>query len=94
MDYEFTNEFLKDLKRFRSDQRLLQHLEAKINHTYNSISIEELNGFVPIRGTTTHYRFKIKTNKSIYRIGVRRIKKVIWFACIDNDKKRFYKRFP
>ena len=94
MDYEFTNEFLKDLKRFRPDRKLLQNLEAKINHTYNSASIEQLDGFIRIRGTTTHYLFKIKTNKTIYRIGVKRIKKVIWFACIDNNKKRFYKRFP
>jgi hypothetical protein len=94
MDYEFTNEFLKDLKHFGPDSKFLQQLEAKINHTFNVTSIGRIDGFVPIRGTTTHYRFKIKTDKTIYRIGVKRIKKVIWFACIDNNKKRFYKRFP
>lgn len=94
MEYEFTNQFLKDLKRFRKDARFLQHLGAKINHTFKTESIDKIDGLEPIRGTTIHYRFKIKTDTFIYRIGIKRLKKIIWFACIDNNKKRFYKRFP
>jgi len=94
MEYEFTKQFLRDVKRFHRDDKFVHHLGAKINHTFNAVSIDKIDGLVSIRGTAVHYRFKIKTDKCVYRIGIKRLKKIIWFACIDNNKKRFYKRFP
>ena len=94
MESEFTNKYLRDLKSYKKDRELIHLLGAKINEAVKSNSIEDVNGLVLIRGTTVHYRFKIKSGKIIYRIGIKHLKNTIWFACIDNNKKRFYKRFP
>ncbi len=94
MVYEFTNQFLKDAKRFHKDSKFVHLLGAKINETLNANSIEGIAGLQLIRGTFVHYRFKIKTDSSVYRVGIKSLKKVIWFACVDSNKKRFYKRFP
>jgi hypothetical protein len=94
MEYKLTNQFLKDVKSFGGDNNFVHLLAAKIKETVTATSFDQLDGLVSIRGTSAHYRFKIKTDKTIYRIGIKRFKKVVWFACIDNNKKRFYKRFP
>lgn len=77
MEYEFTKQFLKDLKHFRHDVKFVHHLGAKINHAFKASSIDNIDGIELIRGTSVHYRFKIKTDTFIYRIGIKRIKKVI-----------------
>lgn len=94
MEYEFTRQFAKDLKSYTDDKSFLQTIGKRVNETNRADSINEIHGLKDIRGTTAHFRFKIKTNKAIYRIGIKLLKNVIWFACIDNNKKRFYKRFP
>lgn len=94
MECEFTKQFLKDIKSFQKDSKLVPLLGAKINQTLKANSISEVQGLQLIRGTSVHYRFKIKTDIFIYRVGIKKLKKVIWFTCIDNHKKRFYKRFP
>ncbi|HTA26251.1 MAG TPA: hypothetical protein VK809_00570 [Bacteroidia bacterium] len=85
---------MKDAKSFDDDSEFVHLLAVKVKHITKVASMEDIDGLVPIRKTTTNYRFKIKTNKSTYRVGIKRIKKIIWLACIDNNKKRFYKRFP
>jgi|HubBroStandDraft_5_1064220.scaffolds.fasta_scaffold1565908_2 hypothetical protein len=94
MTYEFTNQFLKDIKRFGKNKKLIHLLGAKIKETNLADSIDGISGLQIIRGTAIHFRFKIRTETTIYRIGIKKLKKVIWFACIDSNKKRFYKRFP
>ena len=94
MEYESTNQFLRDLNRYKHDKKFIHLIGARINETISVSSLEMIHGLEPIRGTTSHYRFKIKTEKFIYRVGIKRLKKVIWFSCADSNKKRFYKRFP
>ena len=94
MEYEFTKQFAGDLRRYKTDQQFIHSIGKRINETIVALSIVDIHGLSQIRGITVHYRFKIKTKEAVYRIGIKRLKKVIWFACIDNDKKRFYKRFP
>ena len=94
MEYEFSDKFIRDLKSFRHDKEFVHLLGAKINETIKAKSLKNIGGLVSIRKTKVHYRLKIKSSKEIYRIGLKLLNNVIWFSCIDSNKKRFYKRFP
>lgn len=93
MDYKLTDGFIKDTKSYGHDRDFLHLVAGKIKETVKAKSFEDISGLVHIRGRETHYRFKIKTRKTIYRIGIKVLGNTIWFARLDNDKKRFYKRF-
>ncbi len=95
MEYEFTNQFVKDLKRFATNKVLLNIVAKKIQHVAKADSLDDITELIAIRKTTSHYRIKIKLpDKTKYRIGIKVLRKTVWFACLENDKKRFYKNFP
>ncbi len=73
MECEFTNQFLKDSRRFQKDSKLVHLLGAKINETIKAKSVKSIGGLQLIRGTKVHYRFKIKTDKHVYRVGIKRL---------------------
>lgn len=93
MEYEFTKSFDKDLESYKHDREFLRLLGGKVNEIGRANSFEDITGLVPIRGRETHYRFKIKTRKTTYRVGIKLLTNRIWFARLDKDKRRFYKRF-
>lgn len=95
MEYEYSNKFLKDLERYKNKRQLLNIIGRKVQHIKKAESTNEIHELVSIRKTKSHYRIKIKlSEKEVYRVGIVILKKTIWFACIDKDKRRFYKRFP
>jgi hypothetical protein len=95
MEYEYTNKFVRDLKRYQNNKDLIHIIGQKINLVIKVKSAKEIIELVPIRKTTSRYRIKIKFSKEkVYRIGIVILKNTVWFACIDDNKKRFYKRFP
>ena len=67
MEYKLTNQFLKDTKFFADDTEFVHLLAVKVKHITKVASIEDVDGLVPIRKTSTNYRFKLKTNRTIYR---------------------------
>ncbi|MBI3501110.1 MAG: hypothetical protein HY063_04885 [Bacteroidetes bacterium] len=93
MEYELTKGFIKDARKYKHDHELSALLEARIKETAKAATLENLSGIVPIRGRDTHYRFKLKTRNATYRIGIKLLSNIIWFARLDKDKRRFYKRF-
>ena len=93
MEYALTKSFNKDTESYKYDSEFLRMLAGKVNEINKADSFEDITGLVHIRGRATHYRFKIKTRKTTYRIGIKLLSNVVWFARLDNDKKRFYKRF-
>jgi hypothetical protein len=95
MELKYTNKFFRDLKRLKNDKTLIYTIAKKANNIKAASSIKEIHELIRIRKTQAHYRIKIKiSDKLVYRIGVVAIKNTVWFACINNDKKRFYKGFP
>jgi len=95
MEYEYTKKFKKDLLRYKTNEELIHILGKKIQHIAKTTSTKDIHELVTIRKTKAHYRIKIKISESeIYRIGIAVLKNKVWVACIDKDKKRFYKRFP
>lgn len=93
MEYEFTKSFDKDTQSYKHDREFLRMLGGKVNEIDSANSFEDIRGLVPIRGRETHYRFKIKTRKTTYRVGIKLLGNKVWLARLDNEKKRFYKRF-
>ena len=93
MEYEYTKGFLKDITSYKHDKEFLHLLGAKVNEIQKSSAFHDISGIVPIRGRETHYRFKIKTRKTTYRVGIKLLSNTAWLSRLDNDKKRFYKRF-
>lgn len=94
MEYEYTKKFEKDLQRYKNNPALIRIIGKKIKHIIRSASIDEIQELVPIRKKISRYRIKIRLAENrIFRIGIVVLKNTVWFACIDKDKKRFYKRF-
>jgi len=75
MEYEFTNQFSIDLKRYRRDKLFIHSIGKIINETIVALFIENIHGLDSIRETSVHYRFKIKTKDAVYRVGIKRLKK-------------------
>ena len=74
---------------------MIRIIGEKVNHIIKVESAEEIHELVSIRKTTSRYRIKIKlSDEEVYRIGIVILKNTVWFACIDVNKRRFYKRFP
>ncbi len=94
MEYELTNQFLRDIRRYKTDKTFVRAIGARINETISAKELNDIHGLVLIRGTTAHFRFKIRSGNTTYRIGIKKLKNVIWFACVENNKSRFYKGFP
>jgi hypothetical protein len=95
MEYEYAKKYLKDLRRYKNNKALLSIVAKKIQHISKAKSLGEITELVAIRKTKSYYRIKIKLSENnVYRIGIAVLKNTIWFACIENDKKRFYKKFP
>ena len=95
MELKYSKKFVRQLKEYKNDEHFFQILSKKIKHFESVSAISEIHELVQIRKTTVHYRIKIKvSDKKVYRIGISIFKHVIWLACIENDKKRFYKQFP
>lgn len=92
MEYEYSDIFIKDIKSFERDKEFAQQLAGKIKEIKKANSIEDIPGLEEIRGRKVFYRFKIKTRKTTYRIGIKVLHTVVWLTLIDNAKKRFYKR--
>lgn len=95
MELKFSNKFTRQLKQYKNEKKLFQNLASKIKHIKSAVSISEITELVKIRKTSIHYRIRIKiSERKVYRIGIIILHRTIWFACIENDKKRFYKQFP
>ena len=95
MVLKYSRKFISQFKKYDDDKKLLQLIGKKINHVKTVSSASEISELVPIRKTNSHYRIKFKiTEKIIYRIGISILDNTVWFACIEKDKKRFYKQFP
>ncbi len=95
MELKFSKKFIRQLERFQYDKKLYRLLAAKIKFIESASSESEISELVQIRKTNTRFRIKIKiSNRIIYRVGINILHNKIWFACIENDKKRFYKQFP
>lgn len=95
MELKYSRKFIRQLTQYRQDKNLAHVLARKIKHIEKVSVAAEINELVQIRKTSTHYRIKIKiSEKSVYRIGIKILNNRVWFACIEKDKKRFYKQFP
>lgn len=78
-----------------ANKDLISIVAKKIQHVSKAKTLEDITELVTIRKTTSHYRIKIKLpDKSVYRMGIKVLKNTVWFACLENDKKNFYKKFP
>ena len=93
MEYEFERNYFHDLENYSNDSEFFRLLAGKIKEIEKAVSLEDIPGLEEIRGRRVFFRFKIKTRKNTYRIGVKILHHVVWLVLIDNAKKRFYKRF-
>lgn len=80
MEFEFTKQFIRVLKKYEHDKQFVRSIGKRINEANVAVSIVNIHGLEIIRGTSIHFRFKIKAQSSVYRIGIKKLKKVIWFA--------------
>lgn len=95
MELKFSKKFVRQLEEYKNDEKLFQILSKKIKYFESVSEPAAIHELVQIRKTTAHFRIKIKiSDKKVYRIGISILKRVIWLACIENDKRRFYKQFP
>ena len=94
MEYEYTNRYERDLLRYKHIEELIHSIGKKVLHVTKIDWIDEMQEAVALRKKTSRYRIKIKLSEDeVYRIGIIVLKNTVWFASIDKDKKRFYKRF-
>ena len=95
MEYEYTKKYWKDLKRYTTNKELIILVAKKTQSVIKAKALSDISELVPIRKTSAHYRIKIKlSDKNTFRIGLRVLKNTVWFSCLENNKKRFYKKFP
>ncbi len=95
MEVKYSRKFVRQLNQYKQDEKLLQAIAKKIKHFQSVTSTIGIHELVQIRKTSAHYRIKIKlSNRIVYRIGISILHNAIWFACIEKDKKRFYRQFP
>jgi hypothetical protein len=95
MELKYSNRFVRQLKQYRQDEKLFLLLGKKIKHIQSVDAAADISELVRIRKTTAHYRIKIKiSERVVYRVGIAIHNNAVWFACIENDKKRFYRQFP
>lgn len=95
MEIKYSRKFIRQLNQYRQDEKLLHTLTKKIKHIQSVSSPADIHELVQIRKTSAHYRIKVKISERIvYRIGISIFHNAIWLACIEKDKKRFYRQFP
>ncbi|HLG36397.1 MAG TPA: hypothetical protein VI757_16080 [Bacteroidia bacterium] len=95
MELKYSKKFVRQLRQYRNDEKFFQILSRKIRHIESVNSPAEISELVRIRKTSAHYRIKIKlSDRIVYRIGISVFRNTVWFASIENDKKRFYRQFP
>ena len=95
MELRFSKKFVRQLKKYDGDEKLMQLLAKKIKHVQSVSASSAISELVPIRKTASHYRIKFKiSDLTVYRLGLQCYHNTVWFACIEKDKKRFYKQFP
>ena len=94
-ELKFSRKFIRQLRQYKDDEKLLHILAKKIKHIESVSSADGINELVRLRKTSAHFRIKIKlSDKLVYRIGISILHNVVWLASIENDKKRFYRQFP
>ena len=84
--------FLRDLDRVRSKEIKLL-LDEKLNQIEKATTVSNITGLKQLRGFKTHYRIKVDSESSKYRIGAIIRKEKIWLVRFL-PRKAIYLEFP
>ena len=75
------------------DIDLKRALDTKISQIEKAKSIYQITGLKLLRSYKTHYRIKVETHKSKYRIGAIIRNDMIWLVRFS-PRKKIYLEFP
>jgi len=92
MIIKINQSFDRDVKKVKN-KYLKQALTDKIEQIEKARSLEHVTGIILLRGYSTYYRIKVKTETKSYRIGAIVRNDTIWLVRFL-PRRKVYKLFP
>jgi mRNA-degrading endonuclease RelE of RelBE toxin-antitoxin system len=92
MIVKINTSFDRDVKKVK-DKYLKQALMDKIEQIEKAQSLEHITGIILLKGYSTYYRIKVKTETKSYRIGAIVRYNTIWLVRFL-PRRKVYQLFP